>query len=405
MTIHPIRRRPGARLTLALFVFFAIRFAAQNAVATEQAPNAASRPELDLAAALRSLRAAIDAPGFSGAAVLMRGSETLFAEARGMADKAQALPNTLSTRFNIASVGKLLTASVLSRVAANGGLELASIRPAETLKERSSLFDGRLTAIDLLAHRTSVRGLIDGKGGIDRVLAARSNRDLADLVAEAQDGPIAPLRGELRYNNANYILIGEMAARMDGRSYEDSLRAVVLGPAGVTAAFSRESVPGQAAPALGYVAADFDEEAEGPPAVAADYPRQYSKGLSGARASAAGGLFISAPDLAKVGVALLGGRILPASRLEELCKTQIPVIPILIHGLGCVGVNHGPGVRRFGHNGGAPGISAEFALYPDSGLSLVVLSNHHGRAQPVLKAFETAYFGAAARLRPGMIIR
>jgi hypothetical protein len=50
-------------------------------------------------------------------------------------------------------------------------------------------------------------------------------------------------------------------------------------------------------------------------------------------------------------------------------------------------------------------VSAEFALYPDIGLSLVILSNHDGRAQLVLKAFEASYFGDAARLRPGMIIR
>lgn len=323
-----------------------------------------------------------------------------------MADKAQGLPNTLATRYNIASVGKLLTAVVLSRLAADAGLELASIRPARTLKERSALFDERLTAVDLLAHRTSARSMIEAKGGADRVLAVQSNSDFANLVAEAQSGPITPLRGELRYNNANYVLLGEIAATTGGSSYEDLLRAIVLDPSGVaSAAFSPDGGPGQPAPAIGYVAADFDEEGEASTALAADYPRPYSKGLAGARASAAGGLFVSAPDLARIGVALLGGRILPASRLQELCTTQIPVIPVLIHGLGCSGVNYGPGARRFGHNGGTPGVSAEFAIYPDSGLSLVILSNHDRRAQPVLKAFEASYFGDAARLRPGMIIR
>ncbi len=122
------------------------------------------------------------------------------------------------------------------------------------------------------------------------------------------------------------------------------------------------------------------------------------------RAARPPGACFSAPDLAKVGVALLAGKILPPARLEALCTTQIPV-PVLIYGLGCSGVNHGPGVRRWGHNGGVPGAAAEFALYPDSGLSLVILSNHDRCAQPVLKAFEAAYFGQAGQLRPGMTIR
>ncbi len=368
-------------------------------------PQTPANAGLNLEAGVRSLKEAIDAPGFSGVVVLMRGSDTLFAEARGMADKAQMSPNALSTRFNIASVGKFLTAALFARAAADSGQELASIRPGAILKEQASAFSEGLTAVDLLAHRTSVQSLLEVRGGVDRVGTARSNRDFADLVIEAQSGPIQALRGELKYNNANFILLGEMAAGMSGRTYEESLRAVVLDPARVTtAAFSRDEQPGQTAPAIGYVTADFNEASEDIAAPATDYPRPYSSGLAGARASAAGGLFISAPDLARVGVALLAGHILPPARFEALCTTQIPV-PVLIYGLGCSGVNHGPGLRRWGHNGGVPGAAAEFALYPDRGLSLVILSNHDRRAQPVLKAFEAAYFGKAAQLRPGMIIR
>jgi CubicO group peptidase (beta-lactamase class C family) len=39
--------------------------------------------------------------------------------------------------------------------------------------------------------------------------------------------------------------------------------------------------------------------------------------------------------------------------------------------------------RSYGHNGGAPGISADFAFYPELEITLVVLSNYDGEADSV----------------------
>ena len=41
------------------------------------------------------------------------------------------------------------------------------------------------------------------------------------------------------------------------------------------------------------------------------------------------------------------------------------------------------GHRFYGHNGGAPGINAEFSVFPDLGYTIVVLSNTDGGASPV----------------------
>ncbi|MFC1701812.1 hypothetical protein ACFL1J_03585 [Pseudomonadota bacterium] len=41
------------------------------------------------------------------------------------------------------------------------------------------------------------------------------------------------------------------------------------------------------------------------------------------------------------------------------------------------------GQRYIGHSGGAPGINAEFSVFPDSGYTIVVLSNTDFNASPV----------------------
>jgi len=364
---------------------------------------------VDLGAGLRALTAAIDAPGFSGAVVVMRGDETLFAETRGMANQVTGRANTHDTRFNMGSITKLLTAIAYVRAADDAGVaDVMALRPGSLFPEHADMFAEDLTAADLMRHGSTVRSFIEVDGGIDRIIAAQSNSEVFELVAEAQAEPVSVLEGQLAYNNSNFVIVGEMAARLRRQAYEDVLRDIVIDPAGATsAAFTRASAAEELNLALGYVSANFDPEVRprrGEAVMYAEYPNQARGGLADSRSMAAGGLYISAPDLAKIGVAILAGDIISTARLEALCTSQIP-IPTRIFGLGCGGVDYGPGARRWGHSGGAPGIQAQFALYPDTGLSVAILSNHNNRASPVLTAFEEAYFGDAAQLPEGMVLR
>ena len=45
------------------------------------------------------------------------------------------------------------------------------------------------------------------------------------------------------------------------------------------------------------------------------------------------------------------------------------------------------GVRSFGHNGGAPGMNADFEIYPQSGYVVAVLANQDPRAAENISAF------------------
>lgn len=373
-------------------------------VAPGEAPGA---PALNLEAGLAALRAAVDAPGFSGVAVVRRGDDVLFAEARGFADQETGRANTLDTRFNIASVGKVLTASAYVKLAEEAGFDFAGARMRDLLPDHADLFAPGLTAGDLMAHRSTAARLFMTEGGIERVVAAASSADMFAAAVAAQSAPIERLEGGLAYNNANYFVLGEAVARLGGGTYEDVVRARVLDSAGAASArFTRVARAAEEELAVGYVAADFDPEAGMTREITLHdaYPRRAEDPLTGAISSAAGGLYVSASDLAKIGGALLAGKIITRADLEAMCTSQAPM-PIRVFGMGCGGVDFGPGVRRWGHNGGAPGVSAEFALYPDTDVVVAILANHDRRAEPALVAFETAYFGDAAQTPEGMIIR
>src|SRR5262249_40027036 len=96
-------------------------------IALEPPPreSAPPRPPEDVA---RELGAFVDRLArddvFSGVVLVTRGDDTVYAAARGAADRSASTPNTLDTRFNIASIGKMFTAVAIQQLMAKGTLTL-----------------------------------------------------------------------------------------------------------------------------------------------------------------------------------------------------------------------------------------------------------------------------------------
>lgn len=369
------------------------------------APDPEQAEEGGLVQALSAVRTAIDEPGFSGAVVVLEAGAPLLAEARGLADQTTGRANTLNTRFNVASVGKLLTGVAYVRLEADrdpGGTSFHDQPVRALMSANPSPFDDSLTMGDLMAHRSSIEGFLESPDAERRLLAATSNTDIYSLVLASQSQQIGRRLDGLAYNNSNTIVVGEVVAALSGTSYEAALRTWVLDPAGARdAVFARLDDYASLDLARPYVPADFDPDSHAragrsqtdPLPVA--YPRAADSSLVRAVSSAAGGLYISAPELAAVGAAMLDGRLLSSAQLAEMCDSILP-IPGRVLGYSCSGVELASGVWRLGHSGGAPGVSAQLAIYPTLGVVIAVVSNHDGRANPILEAFEAALFPSSA---------
>jgi CubicO group peptidase (beta-lactamase class C family) len=91
----------------------------------------------------------------------------------------------------------------------------------------------------------------------------------------------------------------------------------------------------------------------------------------------AGGGYSTVEDLLRFGTALRKYALLSPQFTESLLtgKVDMPVKPGSRYGYGCVEDDVGD-QRIVWHNGGAPGISARFDLYRDTGVTLVVLANY-----------------------------
>ncbi|MGC7093430.1 serine hydrolase domain-containing protein [Amycolatopsis lurida] len=184
---------------------------------------------------------------FTGVARADRGGETVFAEARGMAHRAHGVPNTLGTRFALASGTKGFTAAtVLSLV--DSGLLTESTTVRSVLGGELPLVHPEVTVGHLLRHTSGIGDYCpdDEDPPPGQCLLASTS----DYLAAMAECPAAFSPGErFSYNNGGYVVLGAMAERVTGVAFPDLVRERVCEPAGMpdTAFLRSDDLPGNAA--------------------------------------------------------------------------------------------------------------------------------------------------------------
>jgi CubicO group peptidase (beta-lactamase class C family) len=101
----------------------------------------------------------------------------------------------------------------------------------------------------------------------------------------------------------------------------------------------------------------------------------------------AGGGYSTAPDLVKFHQALLSYKLLDKAQTDLITTGKVD----MPGGMGRYGYGFGDmragGKHSVGHNGGAPGIAANFEMFPESGYTAVALMNTDPPAMmPIAKA-------------------
>lgn len=293
---------------------------------------------------------------FSGVAVLDKDGRTVFAKAWGMASREARRPNTLDTRFNIASIGKQFTSVAIRQLVAQGKLSLDDPVTKHLADYRVANAE-KATIAMLLEHRGGVPDPFDSEELWKNPGRVRSASDWYALVRER------PLLFEpgasKRYSNGGYVLLGMVIERVSGVSYYAYLEGHVYGPAGMTRTSSDLPAANATDVAMGYTR---DPDGHGPghgagPGGSDRAPEPISAGFG--RASAAGGNHATAADLVRYARALRDGRLLGKDAPESA-----------------------PGGVGLGVAGGAPGTNALLEL--QGPYTLVILANQD---PPVAEAF------------------
>ena len=156
-----------------------------------------------------------------------------WAVARGWADLDRAEALRPEHRFPVWAVTKLVTATAVLRLVADGQVRLDD--PANRYLGPVRLADDTATVRELLAHT----------GGVDSpaTLLADNVPELADLT-----GPVLACsgnRGAFRYSHGGYAALGALIEEVTGSAYADAATRLVLVPLGMTGASFPDQWPGQ----------------------------------------------------------------------------------------------------------------------------------------------------------------
>jgi CubicO group peptidase (beta-lactamase class C family) len=314
--------------------------------------------------------AAIAAKGqFSGTVIVTRHGRTVFSGAHGLANRATRERNTLDTRFNLASVGKTLTAVAIAQLVQNGKLSFDD-RLSKFVPEVKA--GAKVTIAQLLSH-TSGLGDFFADPGYRRLQPTLTTLAAYLPLIETERLQFRP--GALfSYSNSGFLLLGLVIERATHQNYYTYLREHVFRPARMRSSgcFYKTQLPPHTA--IGY---------EGPPL--APNTRELPP-----RGTSAGGCYSTAGDLARFGNALLAGTLLRPALVKTLTTPKISG-PGGSYGYGFV--THADGM--FGHTGGFPGVGTEIEVAPTQGYVVALLTNRDPEtvgfaASLVLNAFRIA---------------
>lgn len=312
-------------------------------------------------------RALDDSGAPSASIAVVEDGRIVFARAYGVRSLAAAEPATGTDRYRIGSASKTFTATLVLMMADEDRLSLDA--PISRILPDTTAADV-VTLRQALSHTAGYQGYftLDATPAEGR-LPITSN----DILARWGAAPLDALPGtEWAYSNTGYTVAGVMVEKASGSSLDALLQDRIFGPQDMTSAADvdhRELGPGDA---VGYTRFLL-----GPP--------RPARAIGSGWTFAAGGLAMTAADLARFDIALLDGPLLsPAARTAMTADTRLTDGAASGNGLGLY-VGEVAGHRRWTHDGSIDGFGAENRLYPDIRAAVVVLVNaNFGRTPYVI---------------------
>ncbi|MDP9795837.1 CubicO group peptidase (beta-lactamase class C family) [Catenuloplanes nepalensis] len=300
-----------------------------------------------------------------GAVLAVDAGGERFALAHGVLNTRTGVEATTDSLFQIGSITKVWTTTLIMQLAGEGLLELdAPVRthlPAFTLGDPDA------------AETVTIRHLLCHTGGFEGDLFTDTGRGddcVARFVATLGDTPqLFPPGAMLSYNNAGFAVLGRVVEVLRGRPFDACLRESIAAPLGVTAlatdayeAILHRTAVGHIAPAAGAPLA---------PAPTWSLPRSNAPAGS-MLAMSAGDLLLFARMHMSGGDGLLSPDGVKVMQ-QRAADRPAPGMPGSGWGLGWEIMNDSGTV--IGHDGGTIGQAAFLRVVPDRDVAVALLTN------------------------------
>jgi dipeptidyl aminopeptidase/acylaminoacyl peptidase/CubicO group peptidase (beta-lactamase class C family) len=326
------------------------------------------RAPLDAAHWQRRLSVLAERHGVPGATLgILRGDELIEA-ACGVLNVDTGVETTTSSVFQIGSISKVWTATVVQQLVDEGKLELDA--PITDVLPELVLADPGTTAKVTMRHLLTHTSGIDGDVFTD---TGRGDDCLEKYVDGLRDVALNhPLGATWSYCNSGFVLAGRVIEKLTGGTWDAAIRERIIGPLGLrrTGTLPEEALLQRAA--AGHTPG---------PAVAPVWTLPRALGPAGLITSTVADLLAFARLHLAGGLAADGTRVLSEEKAAEMAAEQVelPEKHTLgdSWGLGWIRFDW-DGRRLIGHDGNTIGQSAFLRLLPEQGLAVALLTNGEG---------------------------
>ena len=303
------------------------------------------------------------ADSFSGVVAISKaGSTKAYVGVGGMADVQRRVPNTTTTRFTLASMGKMFAAVSIAQLIDRNKVALSDTI-GTFLPDFPNADVRRVTVAQLLTHTSGLGNYFN-----DRYWSTRATlTTLADYVPLFSPDPLRFTPGSrFGYSNAGYLMLGRIVEVASGMDYYDYVKRHIFDKAGMpnTGHYDKDGTTPNGA--IGYYRPPNDPRGS----------MQTNLDQRELRGSSAGGGYSTAADMVAFLDAVFGDRLMSAKTRElfTTAKGDGPFGPNS-YGYGFMMRTRGDTVVSVGHTGGFPGMATQAFYHPKSGVALVVLLN------------------------------
>ncbi|MFC7307124.1 serine hydrolase [Streptomyces monticola] len=324
---------------------------------------------------------------------IARGDETALA-AHGVLNKDTGVTATEDSLFQIGSITKVWTATLVMQLADEGLLDLdaplADVLPDLRLCDPQTA--KQVTMRHLLTHTSGIDGdIFTDTGRGDDCL----ERYVDQLDRAAQNHPLG---ATFSYCNSGYVLAGRVIEKLTGMSWDRALRERLCTPLGLAHTVTLPEEALRFRTAMGHAA---EGEAEPRPVPAWGLPR--SAGPAGLITATAADVLAFARLHLTGGSTPDGNRVLSEAAARAMTEQQVELPDTHTlgdsWGLGWIRFDWN-GHRLIGHDGNTLGQSAFLRLLPGQDLAVTLLTNGGGAHDLYLELFREIFAEVAGVTMP-----
>lgn len=300
------------------------------------------------------IQAQTDQHQFSGVVLIAKDFKPIFHKAYGLASKRYRVPNTLETKFRLASVSKIFTATAILQLAEQGKL---------SLEDKLGKYLAVETFSDPRVKEVTIRHLLTHQSGWasywnDPYFSENRTqlRSVADYMTFIKKLPLNFEPGtKTAYSNSGYVVLGAVIEAAAGMDYYDFVDQYIYQAAGMphSGSFELDHIVENLATC--YTNYNYKSEKVGK-----DYPFENTL-YSAPKGVPAGSSISTTGDLLNFLEAVVSNTILKPKSVDFLRAG--------------IGARDKPGAFIF-HNGGGPGINTWMQCNVETGYSIIVLGNY-----------------------------